>query len=97
MRQVAYGLVLLTFWAQFDDVLLPLVLATQSAEVATDDDEYLSCERPEQCAPRRHVQTDSVKHQAADYSSDQKNLSSERQVTGLFVRSPLYVFMSLQI
>jgi hypothetical protein len=97
MKQAAYALILLTFWAQFDDVVLPLVLASQSAALAADDDEYLSCERQEQSAPRRQFHIAIVKPRTAGHSCDQTDLSSERRAAALVARSSLYVFMSLQI
>jgi hypothetical protein len=101
MKRKAYLLVFLTFWSQFDDALLTVASAFQSAPLQSndDDDECLPLKRlaeQEQFAPRRQPQAVSVKPQAAEFSFAGRCVSFERQ---LITRFPalLYIFMSLQI
>jgi hypothetical protein len=101
MKQVAYFLISLTIWSQFDDVLLTPASALQSAPLPSDDDdEYLPAKRqeqPEQFAPRRQPQSVSVKPRAADFFSVGRGVPCEWNLTTPYAPPPLYAFMSLQI
>jgi hypothetical protein len=98
MKRLAYLLIFLTFWAQFDDLLLTPASAFQSAP--SDDDEYVSSggqEQQEWFGPRRQPPSVSVKPQAADFPLVRREVPSEWKLTTPFAPPPLYVFMSLQI
>jgi hypothetical protein len=100
MKRHAYFLILLTFWAQFDDVLLTPASACQSAPFPSDDDEYVSSEGPEhqrRPGPRRMPQSVSVKPANANFSFVPRGVPSGWNLTTPFGPPPLYVFMSLQI
>jgi hypothetical protein len=99
MKLNAYLLVFLTFWAQFDDLLLTPVFAVQSAPLPTDDDEYLPTELREQ---REHINnlrgrvSVGMKPQIEHIPIAQRDVPSQSNI-----RTPsgpcLYVLMSLQI
>jgi hypothetical protein len=101
MKQVAYLLISLTFWSQFDDALLTPASALQSAPLPSDDDdEFLPPQRQEREEPfaaRRQPQPVSVKPYAADFSTVERGVPSEWNLTTPFAPPPLYAFMSLQI
>src|SRR5215831_16675312 len=100
MKCIAYFLVFLTFWAQFDDVLLISVLPFQSAPLSSDDNEYVSSgsqEQREWLVPRRQLQSVSVRLQVADFPLVRRAVPSEWNLTTPFASPLLYVFMSLQI
>jgi hypothetical protein len=100
MKQVAYFLLLLTSWAQVDDLLLPLVSVSQSASLPSDDDEFLLCERQElqaRLTPREEPQSFGVKPNSADIASLRRSVPSEWKPAARFACPSSYVFMSLQI
>jgi hypothetical protein len=101
MKRNAYLLVFLTFWSQFDDALLTVASAFQSAPLQSydDDDECLPLKRlaeQEQFAPRRQPQVVSVKPQAAECCFAGR-CSFEGKLITPFPAPLLYIFMSLQI
>jgi hypothetical protein len=100
MRRTAYVLIVLALWAQFDDALLTLASAFQSASLTIyDDDECLPptpLTRQEQLG-RRLPQSVRVKPPATNVSLARRSAPSEQSLTTPFTSPPLYVFMSLQI
>ena len=100
MKRIAYLLIFLALWAQFDDVLLPSVSAFQSTPLSSDDDEFvLSRGQEEQrwLGLRRQRQSASVKPKGADFSFVERGLATELNLGTRLVPPLLYVFMSLQI
>jgi hypothetical protein len=101
MKRHAYFLVILTFWAQLDDVLLPLASASQSTSLASDDeDECLPSKRKDEeelFSVRRQPHAANLITPAGDVVFIPRDVPSDCNVTTLFTPPPLYVFMSLQI
>src|SRR5262249_42313410 len=100
MKRNAYFLVLLTFWAQFDDALMPPSAAVQSAPVPGDDDEYVPSGSEQQhrsLSPHRQGKAVGVQSRGADgFLVARGTYCPGDRATALLPR-PLYVFMSLQI
>jgi hypothetical protein len=102
MRRNAYILAFLTFWVQFDDLLLAaLSTAGQSAPLPGSNEEegFLPPKRqarPQQSSLRRQPKTARPKAQAAVPNLVGKCLPSKWNLATPFAPPPLYVFMSLQ-
>jgi len=99
MKRIAWLLVFLTCWAQFDDVLLPLVPGAQSAPIPEDDDEYVPSNSQGQetrAAGRRPPGFVHVKPQPGAFALVHSRVPSEPTLTRPLAPPPLYVFMSLQ-
>ena len=98
---IAYLLIFLSLWSQFDDVLLPPSLVLPSASLPDDDDEYVST-RPDSAWERSSIRQKPafvrMQSKTADFiSMSPRQDSSESNRAGLIGPSPLYVFMSLQL
>jgi hypothetical protein len=99
MIRLAYVLICLTFWAQFDDVLLPLIPASQAEPISGEDDDYLpaNCQvRERRSAAHPLALFCAVKPWAAVSATPRTKVASPPAPTAALSHS-LYVFMSLQI
>jgi hypothetical protein len=97
-----YFLVFLTFWVQFDDLLLAFPSAGQAAPLPcnAEADEYLPPvpqERQERSSPRRQDKSVSARAQAADAIFVARCQPAAWNQSTPLSRPPLYVLMSLQI
>ena len=102
MPKAVYLLVFLTFWAQFDDVLLTPSSLAGSASVAANDDEYLSVERDqarERTASLHKSALDALMPKIAgcDSFAAKSDALPGSRIDGLTRPSPLYALMSLQL
>src|SRR6476469_10059648 len=99
MKQIVYTLICLTWWAQFDDVLLPCAPALQSTPLTAADDEYVPAKRQvreQRSASHRPWLFSGLKSQTADFASRRNDLPPPSKLAAPGSPS-LYVFMSLQI
>jgi hypothetical protein len=100
MKRIGYLLIFLTFWAQFDDVLLLPASASQSVPLSSDDDEYVPSggqQQQEWFGPRQKPQSVSAKPEIEEYSFLRRRGLPEWKLTTPCAVSPLHLFMSLQI
>ncbi len=99
IKPIAYLLIALAFWSQFDYVLLTPAAAAQSVPAPTDDDDdYLLPnlqDQEEQVAPRRQPETVSIRTLPGWRVVGSS--PSEWRPTTRFAPSPLCLSMCLQI
>ena len=100
MKRIAWLLVFLTCWAQFDDVLLPCALDAQSAPLLDDDDEYIpfnSHDQETRSFGRQRPAGVHLKPRLGVFALVSSGVPSEPTLTTPLAPPPLYVFMSLQL
>ena len=100
MHMVAYSLICLSIWSQFDDTLLPLTPAFSATLVTDDDDEYLSVQQDEAWRlPPSHLNClPSIGPSTIDAFSFAAPVGVVSPTSPSPLDSaPLYVFMSLQL
>src|SRR5262249_21911312 len=95
-------LIFLTFWAQFDDVLLPCSILLPSSPFASEDDQYLSVKREqgsEHAAKGKKAVSDGLKPKTTGFftRATTSGTRPEWQSARALRPPPLYVFMSLQL
>jgi hypothetical protein len=100
VQKVAYLLIFLALWSQFDDALLAGFLTIPCDQLADDDDEYLSVERG-QDQTRSSTGPKSLlvrwKPENAGGSISTRRDSPAATKDGLIGLFHLYIFMSLQL
>jgi hypothetical protein len=100
MKRIAGLLIVLTCWAQFDDVLLPRAPDAQSAPLPDDDDEYIpstSQDQETRSAGRQRPVLVYLKPQPGVFALVRSGVPSAPTLTTPLAPPPLYVFMSLQL
>jgi hypothetical protein len=101
-QRTACFLVLLAAWSHFDDALLAPCPLIPSSQLSDDDDEYLSVAR-EPAGSRSSEAPVPVPHGLTPLTAGSLPIPRAgdarpgSRLTGLFVRSPLYALMSLQL
>jgi hypothetical protein len=100
MKQLAFLLILLVFWAQVDDSIIAVALPSAPLTEA-EDDEYLPSQRQvrgeEESFRRPQPVSNGPIPLTAAFAGVRRGVAPAWDLAVPFAPPPLYVFMSLQI